>query len=230
MTKIPNPDWNVQGVEGPKYRVGPKCAVANCEHWADHGHHMWARSFLAGDWRWVELWDGTVVQNLCALCWQHHELITLGKAFIVYSDDGDFRYQEPDYYGEVTDVVLIPQPKTLASFATAMQMTVDGSEVPHDDVVRQPQEEPPCPTCGHKTRRSKEDLPAGEKRNRVSWTVSVPKDERENGADVLDTLALECAKKLGRDEHASYKYYTLSEVMAAWLMASAKITDFGIGE
>lgn len=230
VTKLPHADWNVQGVEGPKYRVGPQCVVADCAHWADHGHHLWRRSFLNGDYRWVELWDGRIVQNIAALCWQHHELITLGKAQIVF-DDEEFRYVEVNQHdnAQVTDVVLIPQPKSLASFSTAMQMTIDGNEIPHDDVVRQPEEEPPCPTCGKRPRRSKEDLPAGEKRNRKSWPVSVPKDEQENGADVLDVLVLECAKKLGREEHSSYKYYTLAEVMADWIVTTEKVADFGIG-
>jgi hypothetical protein len=227
MTKLPHADWNVQGVEGPKYKVGPTCAVATCTHYADHGHHIWRRSFLAGDYQWVELWDGKVVQNLCGLCSECHEKITLNKAWIAYSDDhsdGIFEYVDGV---DAAATVLVPQPKTLASFATAMQMTIDGKEIPHDDVVRVPEEEPPCPTCGRKKKRV--ELPAGEKRNRASWSVSVPKDAREDGADVLDTLELECAKKLGRDDHASHKYYTLTEVMVDWLMSTATVADFGIG-
>lgn len=232
MTKLPHVDWNVQGVEGPKYKVGPKCAVATCPRFADHGHHIWRRSFLAGDYQWVELWSGKVVQNLCALCSECHEKITVNKAWIEYSDDysdGTFTYVEPSDQEDVylARDVLIPQPKTLASFATAMQMTIDGNEVAHDDIVRVSEEEPPCPTCGRKKKRV--DLPAGEKRNRATWSVSVPKDERENGADVLDVLALECAKKLGRDDHASYKYFTLTEVLADWLISTEKVEDFGIG-
>lgn len=226
MTKLPHPDWNVKGIEGPKYKVGPQCAVAGCGSWADHAHHLWRRSFLAGDYKWVELWDGRVLQNIAALCAMHHDLITVNKAEIHF-DDETFAYREFTEGLEPIPLVLVPQPKSLASFATAMQITIDGNEVPHEDVVRIPEEEPSCPTCGHKKKRA--ELPAGEKRNRATWSVSVPKDEREDGADVLDTLEIECAKKLGREDHASHKYYTLTQVMADWLISTAPVVDFGIG-
>ena len=60
-------------------------------------------------------------------------------------------------------------------------------------------------------------LPVGERRPRATWSISVPKDERENGADVLDTLLAEAAKILDRDEHKSWRYFTAVEALAAFV-------------
>lgn len=228
MTKLPHPSWEVKGVEGPKYKVGPRCAVATCERWADHAHHIWRRSFLAGDYRWVKMPSGRVLQNIAALCWQCHEKVTVGKSWIEY-DDEQFFYVEGDTV-DVLKVVLVPQPKELRSYENALQLTLDGKEVPHNDVVGE-KEEPSCPTCGHKKGRKKksvdgESLP---KRNRAAWSVTVPKDERENGADVLDELILGCAEKLDRADHSSYKYYTLAEVLASFLLGNIEVERFTHG-
>ncbi|HEX4468580.1 MAG TPA: hypothetical protein VH080_03560, partial [Gemmatimonadaceae bacterium] len=172
-------------------------------------------------YKWVQLPDTRIVQNLCALCWQCHQRITENVAWIELVD-GAFRYIDPL---RETNEVLVPQPKDLPSFATAMQIKIDGSEVAHEEVVQE-REEPPCPTCGHQKRKTTRELPAGPRRNRASWTVSVPKDERENGADVLDALALACAEKLGRADHSSWKYYTLAEVLASFTLGHIDVADF----
>lgn len=218
MTRLPADSWNVKGVEHPpKYKVGPKCAVANCGRFADHAHHIWRRSFLAGDYRWVELWDGTVVQNLCALCWEHHQRITENKDDIAcIEDDGQWLFVYYTANDHIAPLVLVPQPKQLEDFVKG--------EVGAVVVPTEPEE---CPTCGHRKHNAvKSALPAGEKRDRATWTVSVPKDERENGAEVLDELELACAEKLGRAEHSGHKYYTLAEVMATFLLGNVETVDF----
>ena len=216
MTRLPNENWDVTGVEGPAYKVGPKCSVATCNHWADEAHHIWRRSFLSGDYRWVRLWNDTVVQNMTALCWRHHRQVTDNQARIDYFDDpdratGEFTFIDIDEHEQV----LVPQPKTLREFTNAEP----------DDIVAVVTEDAPCPTCGHR-KRTVTELEPGAKRNRASWTVSVPKDERENGAAVLDELALACAEKLGRADHRSWKYYTLAEVLAAFALGNVDVSDF----
>lgn len=70
-----------------------------------------------------------------------------------------------------------------------------------------------CPTCSRPLPR-----PKGEKREkprlRRSWTVNVPKDEQEDGADVLDTLLEECRKLFGHSSHANLKYHTVVQALA----------------
>jgi hypothetical protein len=46
--------WNVRGIVGEKYTVGPRCSHPECERWADHAHHMVRRSQLKGDFNWVD--------------------------------------------------------------------------------------------------------------------------------------------------------------------------------
>lgn len=70
-----------------------------------------------------------------------------------------------------------------------------------------------CPTCGRRKRR-KDELPVQEKKQRKTWSISVPKDSQEDGADVLDTLLLECAKLFGRDDDQVWRYFTLTEALA----------------
>lgn len=220
MTKLPHENWSVRGIDGPKYKVGPACSVPGCLKFADHAHHIWRRSFLAGDFRWVELWNGVCVQNLTGLCWKHHEAITINEATLEYitaewegPPPAIFHWVSVETFGP-----LSPQPLTLDQFG-ASQLTIDGDEVPHNKVVAASQTTPEaCPACGRR-KKLKDELPPGEKRNRASWAVSVPKDERENGADVLDTLELECAKLLEREEHSSHKYFVLAEVMSYFLQS-----------
>lgn len=215
MTKLPHESWQVKGVDGPKYRVGPGCAVPGCTKFADHAHHLWRRSFLTGDFKWVELWDGRIFQNLTGICHVHHELVTVNEADLRFEeglDFGPFTWVSLDTFGP-----LSPQPLTLEAFSEAMQLTLDGREVPHTHVVGgHDHDAETCPTCGRK-KKPKDELPAGEKRNRATWSVSVPRDERENGADVLDTLEMECAKLLGREEHAGRRYFVLAETLAFFL-------------
>lgn len=213
MTKLPHENWKVDGVDGPKYRVGPGCAVPGCTKFADHAHHIWRRSFLSGDYKWVRLWDGRVLQNIMGICHRHHELVTVNEADLVFNDEGVFTWVSLDTFGP-----LSPQPLSLEAFeAKAMQLTIDGGEVPHTHVVGEHDHAAEvCPTCG-KRKKPKDDLPAGEKRARATWSVSVPKDERENGAEVLDELILACAERLGRADHASYKYFAIVEIAAYFL-------------
>src|SRR5262252_5392690 len=62
----------VRGTEGPRYKVGPLCAVPTCGRLADHAHHIWSRSYMGKPYDWVIVEDQTL-PNLLALCWGHHE-------------------------------------------------------------------------------------------------------------------------------------------------------------
>ena len=230
MTLLPHPNQSVRGVKlGAKVapiRVGPKCANPDCTRWADHAHHIWRRSFLAGDFAWVELWDGTVIGNLTGLCFACHDDITVNRARIVLeSGPGDWVFHWVDPNG-VFRGPLRPQPPRPESAPSpdtedlngAMQLTTDGREVAHTHVVDG--EEVVCPTCKRRKNpaRKKSDLPPGEKRKRARYVVMVPKDSQEDGFEVLETLVASAAEVIGRETQPAY--FTLVEALAFFLQHS----------
>lgn len=206
MTKLPNENQNVVGLAGPnypRYKVGPLCSAPGCSKIADHAHHIWRRSFLTGDYAWVRLWDGKEMQNLTGLCWRHHEDITLNKAAIVWS--GNFFFWRDQ--SEMNGINLDPQPRTLGQ---AEQAVMDATPA-HSHVG--PATTDKCPTCNRAVKTASEKKEA--KRHREKWSITVPVDARENGADVLDTLLLSCAELFGHDEDASaVRYHTLVQALA----------------
>ena len=174
----------VRGVEGPRYKVGPRCANPTCRRLAHDAHHIWSRGKQSGDYAWIELPDGTILGNLTALCVECHRDITGGiggyKAAI-RMDVRDYRLWWCKTVGENGAMnyepidLIVPQPPTRESLIAA----------PADR-----ESENSCPTCGQpRPRRRSPSIPAsGEgRRRRKSWTIQVPDDE-EDGALVLDTL------------------------------------------
>ena len=197
----------VKGVrDGPEYKVGPRCSNPNCNRWSEHAHHIVRRSALGRDFRWIEI-DSRVIGNLTGVCPPCHDDLTgrLGghKAAI--------RYHEHDFWwalpvandGKVSNYHLVapidPQPPTPETIYNA-QSDVSPSESS-------------CPFCGQKRRHS----PAprrGWGRRRKTWTVQVPADEQENGADVLDTLIENLAPLIpNADSSGVGRYYALVPVL-----------------
>jgi hypothetical protein len=206
VTFLPLESWLVKARSDLKpYRVPARCAHPDCELMDVQAHHLWRRSFIGGDIRWVELPDGRVVGNLVPLCWTHHKLITENQASIVLCGDTfvwAFRVNGEDHL----HAPLTYQPPVGGGLETASDRK--DSEEPTADR---------CETCGHVKRRHKVELPPGERRPRASWTIAVPKDHREDGAYVLDSLLEEAAKILERDEHTSWRYYTAVEALAMFV-------------
>jgi hypothetical protein len=71
-----------------------------------------------------------------------------------------------------------------------------------------------CPTCERKVPhpRAKTEKP----RNKAKWSLHVPKDEQENGIDILQTLVREAAIELGRPEDCP-PYFVLVEALHFFL-------------
>lgn len=223
MTRLPAENRNVVGIDydaaHPKYKVGPLCAVPGCSKLADHAHHIWRRSFLTGDYGWVQLEDGAVVQNLCGLCYMHHNDVTENRAVIAYWRlDGSRWFTWEDSRGEFH---LEPQPKIWGSSNATESgggASRDNDAAAPDSPVTSngpvgPAHSEKCPTC-KRALRPKEATKTEGKRPRKNWTITVPVDERENGADVLDTLMDECAKIFGHDETRALRYFTLAQALA----------------
>lgn len=193
--------WDVVGVPGPKYKVGPRCSNPTCRKIAEHAHHIVRRSQLGGDYAWVAI-EGVIVANLTGLCADCHDKVTglVGghKAAIRYMD-GLFYWCSLESDGaEITYApvdLLEPQPSTPETLAGRAS---EASE-----------SETSCPFCGHAKRRRRAPAgPDGKRRRRKTWTVKVP-DDAEDGAEILDTLVDDLSIVLGTGDDSGARYYTL---------------------
>lgn len=210
MTLPPFDSDDVHGVEGPDYKVGPSCANPKCEHLADHAHHIWRASKVANAPRnaWVAV-DGFVVGNKTGLCWRCHNDVTGeggGHKAAIRWIQGDFWWclvsgEKPNlHYHPVAWIQ--PQPPTPAQLAT---------DDPRASDTGSPES---CPFCGQERKRRSAPTRVG-RRKRKRWTVLVPDEEIENGADVLDSLISNLAPLVpNADNTSSGRYYVLVQALA----------------
>ena len=202
-----------KGEDGKPYKVGPRCSNPVCDRFADHAHHIFRRSALAGDYAWVSI-DGHVLGNLTGLCAACHNDITgdVGghKAAIRLNLESGVYFwntvRVENSQLQFTHVgPLEPQPPSPESLTTGRAL---GQEAEH------------CPFCGQ-TRRRRSTPPAGPdkpRRRRKNWVVSVP-DDQEDGAEILDVFVDEVALLLGAgdwEEH-NRRYWALVHALA-WVM------------
>src|SRR5262245_29921817 len=194
------PPWHgpqLRRVPGPEYKVGPMCSNPGCHRYAEHAHHIFARSDkrLKAPYAWIEI-KGAVYQNLTGVCARCHDDLT-GRvgghrtAIKLVGTDYDWvwmwcvvQHGRDDPLETLTSVPLAPidpQPMTPEEFATTR-------------VPPAPESEEACPTCGH-VKRARPST-AGRGRARKSWTIKVP-DDAEDGAEVLDTLVDDMGVLLG---------------------------------
>lgn len=200
----------LRGPEWPDYKVGPICAVQGCSRLTDHAHHIVRRSFMAGPYSWVRLGDsdGTIVGNLMPLCWQHHQQVTENRARVVWDESSHEFYWQGEH--ESTDLLQPPKIETVREGQVEQKATISS-----------------CPTCGQKV-RPKFEHRHEEKRPRKTWTITVPNDAREVGADVLDTL-LESARLILDERGISYgedrgvRYFVLSTSLGLFVAHAEEV-------
>ena len=203
------------GVRGTAYKVGPRCSNPSCGKFADHAHHIFRRSMLAGPFDWVEV-DGKVFGNLTGLCAACHDDITgrIGghKAAIRLDvPTGVFWWCGIEESHSLIDLErvgpLTPQPPSPDSLPEpALGQQGEGSE-DH------------CPVCGQaRRRRTSVAGPVAPRRRRKTWGVSVP-DDTEDGAAILDTFVDDVALLLGAGdwEERNRRYWALVHALA-WVM------------
>ena len=216
MTLLPSESWDVRGVEGDRYKVGPWCEAPGCKRPVDHKHHLWRRSHLAGDWWWVKVPDGTTVRNVIGLCWHHHEDVTGSqgghKAWVKWVSGFEFAWLEmrsTDGNWQQTGTFSLPAPPPEA--------------VPADSGGREAER---CPTCGRQKTKAHVEHEPGPKRPRKSWTIRVPSDADKDGADygedgaaILDELIEGCAEVFGMEEYTSAlaRYYVVVRALTVVL-------------
>ena len=224
MTRLPTETWDVVALPGePAYELNLQCAAPGCMEPGEEDHHIWPRSFTKdASAYWVSV-KGYKAPCRVALCNRHHRQITGGigghEAHIVYAENHVFYWvsREELARGEAS-MPLLPQPGP-----GPMQLTVDGVEIPHDHVVGQNGQTTKCPRCKGEGTIVKQEKAAKseqqEARPKVTWAVRVPKDEREDGYEVLDGLMDGCIDllvdaKMIRDRNKGANYYALVAALA----------------
>ena len=232
MTRLPSETWDVVALpEEPAYELNEICAAPGCNRPATENHHIWARSFTKRpEAYWVELieagFERKRVPGRVGLCNVHHADITGGigghRAMIVYYG-GKFYWVDQIAMGVAVntshaELVKFSRPLDPQPGPQPMQLTVEGEEVPHDHVVASNGQTTKCPRCkGQGTVVKPEPKPEGEKkeeRPKVTWAVRVPKDEREDGYELLEERMVIAVEKLFdagliRDKNKGANYYAL---------------------
>lgn len=221
MTKLPTESHDIIGLTGPEYKVGPYCAAPGCHRVAEHAHHIVRRSYLNGPYSWVKMPDGVEVGNLTGLCVAHHEQVTNNKANIIwgkriYSNTGDVDTINKYLWEEGNSTIPLTIQPPLLEHA---EETLTEAEA---------HTRPVCPGCGRPLPKPKPDTPKEEAKPRGTWAVSVPMEERENGADVLDEL-LDAARDELDKAGISYgkgnrvKYYQLATALALFVQHASEV-------
>jgi len=206
--------WQVKGVTGAAYKVGPWCANPFCSRQAQHAHHIVRRSALGGEFPWVEI-DGWVVGNLTGLCVPCHNDITgkLGGHKAAISIDVPDR----KFYWATVDAVVNGVPR-LSNFGLLEPQPPTPELLLSERALGQGIESEHCPFCGSIKRRRRDKVGPDTRRRRKTWTVSVP-DDTEDGAAILDTFIEDIESLLGVSEweERNRRYWALVHALA-WVM------------
>ena len=208
MTRLPSENRRVKGVEGPRYNVNTVCANPNCSEKATEIHHLWRRSFLIGDYAWVELEDGTRLPNLCGLCSDHHREVTENKAEIMWEDNEDYVWFAPGVYNFLNpsplDGAYGPDERGVPPSAPAVAVgSVElGGSPP---VPTTPGST--CPTCQRRIPHPKKESSPKTK----TFSYRVPVDDAETHDEILQAAA----EHLGilKDPHWRWKLATMSAAL-----------------
>ena len=208
MTRLPSENRRVKGVEGPMYPVNTICANPYCSQKATEVHHLWRRSFLIGDYGWVELEDGTRLPNLCGLCFEHHQEVTENKAEILWdAADHDYWWFSPGVYSYLEPSPLdgaygldersVPPSAPTVAVGSVEPGETSGSVTPGST----------CPTCQRRIPHPKKDTSPKTK----TFSYRVPVDDAETHDEILSAAA----QHLGilKDPHWRWQLATRSAAL-----------------
>lgn len=211
MTRLPLENRNVHGFDGPEYQLSRLCAHPLCLERAHERHHVWRRSEI-GNHNWVVLPDGTAVGNVLMLCHEHHRQITENKAQVSFERDSfwwvedghellPLSFQPPWVIHELEHIRPEDEPpRAQAGFYDPEAELVTEPAFENPGTKTRPVLENECPTCRRAYPKPKMEGEPEKKRERRTWSITVPKDEREDGAQNLDEkleLARELLDKIG---------------------------------
>jgi hypothetical protein len=226
MTRLPLETRDVRGIEGgPPYELNSICAAPGCDQLSADPHHLWRRSELIGPFWWVALDDETIVGNVVGLCQLHHHAITVNAAWIKWEDG---RFVWSDMFRASEPLSFQPPVRSTSnqdSFPVAPEKN-GGEAVIVDPPTAPAQLDGVCPSClrplPHSHTRSEQ------KRPRRTWSITVPVDERENGAEMLSTLLEEGRKEMAKaglpygDAEAA-NYFVLSTILALFVQHAEEV-------
>lgn len=174
MTRLPTESWNIlPRTDLEPYELNETCAV--CGGTPVEDHHIFRRSLdprLKIAW-WVELPDGAVVPHRVGLCREHHLLVTDNKARFILEADKTYVYLDVD---NVTSFPIQVGPLPAGKGKKCSKCKGAGVE-------------PPAP-------EKKKLEPT---RKKAMLGVRVPKDEQENGYEILTTLIDQYREKVKDD-------------------------------
>jgi hypothetical protein len=219
-------DRSVAAAEGPSYPLNVRCAVMGCSEHGAERHHLWRRSFLGGDYSWVRLPDGRRVGNCVRLCNTHHRKVTENEVFITFLDD-EFYWAPPE--GVLNRLAW--QPPTLDGPDGHLHLVQDEPTYLHasDEPVESKPDE--CPTC-HQKIRAKIETPMEAPRPRRTWSMAVPKDDQEDGADTIDRLIIEAREELDKvglsyGDGNKYIFNVVATALALFVLHAPRILADG---
>ena len=209
----------VRAVLSDRYPLNKVCAHPTCKAAALDAHHTFPRSQIAGDSWFVEIAededptgldpgipsDGqraryAVIPHVTGLCREHHEQVERHDAWIKLEEGVWNWYVE----GPVPEAELDRWEAETGECSGAYP-------VPHWDLVGPLNPQPGSVEGKPKRERHKGIAP----RKRVVFSFKVPKDEAENGHEILTSLIEAAKEDLGRSDQPTY--YTLVEVLHFFL-------------
>jgi len=145
-------------------------------------------------------------------------LITENRAAILWNPLGFFEWVNDPLAKEARNASkrLSPHPRV-------------GEAHPHTDLEKAHPDI--CPECKRPRRRK---TPREKQRPRERWVIHVPRDERENGADVLDTLLEEARKSMAQaglayGDEDNARYFVLSAVLGLFVQHAREVMGDGVG-
>jgi len=165
------------------------------------------------------LGDGSQVGNVVRLCRSHHAQVTDDRAQIAWEGlhmvwlvDGaeilPLSFQPPFILGEV------------------------GFENAGEKIRVRRVHANECPSCGQALPHPKIETPKETKRPRRTWSITVPVDARENGAETLDTLLEEARNELDKagltyGNERSTRFFVLAAVLGLFVHHFDELVDSG---
>ena len=182
---------SVRGVAAYKYPLNKLCAHPECYEPTMDAHHIFPRSLIGNQSWFVQVQDSSlpekatrtwIIPHVIGMCRMHHDDVEQHRAWIKLEENLFVWYDRhiPEDYIAHRDPTLVEYEK-LGPLDPQPALAVKASKKP---------------------RRKAKSGP------RPRWTIAVPKDQQEDGAELLDAAVEQIEKLLGHDPPRS-KYYSL---------------------